>query len=223
MTTGEGLPNCSGRKIVSLFDFSGNWPRPYAEAGANVILIDLKHGIDIMDIDATWIMDNILNKYGTVDAVLAAPPCTDFSLSGAQYWPAKDADGRTAKSVALVRQALKVIERLKPSVWCIENPRGRIRKLIPELGRPRHFDPADYGDPYTKRTALFGKFRMPMGLAGELFGQPVVKIRSSSQGSWIQRLGGKSERTKTLRSVTPLGFAYAFMKANSWGSSCSDS
>jgi hypothetical protein len=53
---------------------------------------------------------------------------------------------------------------------------------------------------------------------GELFGQPVVKVRTSSQGSWIQRLGGSSERTKELRSVTPLGFAYAFAKANSWGS-----
>jgi hypothetical protein len=27
-------------------------------------------------------------------------------------------------------------------------------------------------------------------------------------------LGGKSERTKELRSITPLGFAYAFYKFN---------
>jgi len=29
-----------------------------------------------------------------------------------------------------------------------------------------------------------------------------------------KNLGGKSERTKELRSVTPLGFSYAFYEAN---------
>lgn len=39
-------------------------------------------------------------------------------------------------------------------------------------------------------------------------------IRVCSQGSWVQRLGGKSERTKELRSMTPDGFARAFALAN---------
>lgn len=32
--------------------------------------------------------------------------------------------------------------------------------------------------------------------------------------SWIMKLGGKSERTKELRSMTPPGFAKAFFEAN---------
>ena len=69
------------------------------------------------------------------------------------------------------------------------------------------FDPCDYGDPYTKKTLLWGSFAVP---------EPnrVEPIRSCKQGSWIQKLGGKSEKTKTLRSITPPGFAKAFFEAN---------
>jgi competence protein ComEC len=37
---------------------------------------------------------------------------------------------------------------------------------------------------------------------------------ASGSGNWIMKLGGKSERTKELRSMTPLGFAYAFCASN---------
>lgn len=203
------------KTILSLFDFSGNWSRPYAEAGHNVVQIDSKLGTDVMDINAEWLMEKVMDSYGTVDGILAAPPCTDFSVSGAQYWPAKDKDGRTAKSVELVRQVLRCVEFCKPDWWALENPVGRIDKLVPELGRPWFFDPCDFGDAYTKRTGLWGKFLPPLPLfAGD---HSVVPVRACSQGSWLQTLGGKSERTKTLRSATPLGFAYAFYLANHWG------
>lgn len=202
------------KTILSLFDFSGNWSRPYAEAGHNVIQIDVKLGIDMMDIDATWLMENAMDSFGTVDAILAAPPCTDFSVSGAQYWPAKDKDGRTAKSVELVRQVLRCVDFCKPDWWALENPVGRIDKLVPELGRPWWFNPCDFGDAYTKKTGLWGKFIPPLPLfAGD---HSVKPVRACSQGSWLQTLGGKSERTKTLRSATPMGFAYAFYIANNW-------
>jgi hypothetical protein len=42
---------------------------------------------------------------------------------------------------------------------------------------------------------------------------PSVKPIEANQ-SWIMKLGGKSEKTKELRSITPLGFAYAFYEAN---------
>ena len=202
------------KTILSLFDFSGNWSRPYAEAGHNVVQIDVKLGIDVMELSATWLMENVMDSYGTVDAILAAPPCTDFSVSGAQYWPAKDKDGRTEKSVELVRQVLRCVDFCKPDWWVLENPVGRIDKLVPELGRPWFFDPCDFGDAYTKRTGLWGKFLPPLPLfAGD---HSVKPVRACSQGSWLQTLGGKSERTKTLRSATPKGFAYAFYCANNW-------
>ena len=89
--------------------------------------------------------------------------------------------------------------------WCLENPVGRLKRW---LGEPAmYFDPCDYGDPYTKKTCLWGNFNHPVKYR-------VEPIKVCSQGSWIQTLGGKSERTKELRSTTPEGFAQAFYEAN---------
>jgi|TARA_R100000501_G_C2548953_1_gene64445 superfamily I DNA and RNA helicase len=33
--------------IISLCDFTGEWSRPYKEAGYDVLQVDLKHGQDV--------------------------------------------------------------------------------------------------------------------------------------------------------------------------------
>jgi len=207
----------SGKTVLSLFDHSGNWSRPYAEAGANVVQIDIKLGVDIMDLDRAWLTEKVLEKYGVVDGILAAPPCTDFASSGARYWPAKDQSGQTARSLELVRQVLRCVEFLKPDWWTMENPVGRLNTLLPELKKfgPWYCDPCDFGDPYTKRTGLWGRYTPPLPLlvGGD---RAVTPVRACPQGSWMQKLGGKSEKTKTLRSATPMGFAYSFFLANCW-------
>jgi len=59
-------------------------------------------------------------------------------------------------------------------------------------------------DAYTKRTCLWGDFQEPEK-------KPVDPV----DGSKMHRLyGGKSERTKEMRSMTPRGFARAFFAAN---------
>jgi hypothetical protein len=60
---------------------------------------------------------------------------------------------------------------------------------------------------YTKRTVLYGNFSVPEK-------RRIEPVNTSKQGSWLQSLGGKSARTKELRSVTPAGFARAFYEAN---------
>lgn len=185
------------RTILSLCDYTGNWSSPYSQAGGyQVIQIDLKHGQDIR------FLPHIVEP---VHGILAAPPCTSFSVSGAQYWPTKDRDGTTAADLALVDACLRAVAIYNPAWWALENPVGRLRRW---LGPPRlYFNPCDFGDPYTKKTCLWGTFTPPAPT-------PVTPIRTSCQGSWIQNLGGKSERTKELRSATPLGFARAFFEAN---------
>lgn len=198
-------------KLLSLFDYTGNWAQPFADAGWDVVLWDIKHsgtqatdkkiGIDLMQAN-----ERFLDQLGPIDGILAAVPCTDFASSGARWFAAKDADGRTAKSVALVKKTLEIIDYLNPAFWVIENPIGRIHNLVPELGKPKmYFQPCDYGDPYTKRTALWGNFN------SNLIKTPV----EPTEGSKMWRLyGGKSERTKAARSATPMGFARAFFEAN---------
>ena len=193
--------------ILSLFDYTGNWAQPWKDGGYRVVLVDIKHGDDVLKIDQDW-----LKQYAPVFGVLAAPPCTDFSVSGAQYWKAKDADGRTEAALKLVRKTLWIVKQLQPSLsfWALENPVGRLNKLIPALMHygPWYFEPWHYGDAYTKKTGLWGVFNR------DLVRNEVEPVRVCSQGSWLMQLGGKSERTKELRSATPMGFARAFYEAN---------
>lgn len=182
------------RIILDLCGGTGSWSKPYKDAGYDVQLITLPDN-DVM----TYCPPKGI--YG----ILAAPPCDHFSVSGAQYWPVKDKDGRTIEAMSIVMRCLRIISYARPTFWAMENPVGRLRKWI---GDPTlMFNPCDYGDPYTKKTLLWGVFNTPEK-------NPVEPIRVCSQGSWIQKLGGKSEKTKTLRSMTPPGFAKAFFEAN---------
>lgn len=190
------------KTILSLFDYTGNWPRPYYEAGYKVILLELKHGQDIMSYDYSYLS----GIYG----ILIAVPCTDFAVSGARWFKEKDADGRTELSIQLVRKSLEIVEYFKPTFWALENPVGRIHKLVPELGRPSLiFQPYFYGDPYRKKTCLWGDFNIPKLNPVEPKG-----IRKGQPDEWYSKVGGKSEKTKEYRSATPMRFARAFCEAN---------
>jgi hypothetical protein len=201
------------KTLLSLFDYSGNWAAPFARAGWNVILWDIKHTsdmfstfTDVNDACADYFYQNIFDNYGTVDGILAAVPCTEFASSGARWFKDKDADGRTEAAVDLVYQTLRIIDLCMPDFWAIENPVGRMHNLVPEIGKPlMYFNPCDFGEPYTKKTALYGDFNT------DLIKTPV----EPTEGSKMHRLyGGKSERTKELRSITPPGFSQAFYEAN---------
>jgi hypothetical protein len=201
------------KTLLSLFDYSGNWARHFEDAGWNVILWDIKHTSDqfqyfkdVNEACADYFYEHIFDNYGTVDGIIAALPCTDFAGSGARWWKGKDESGQTEKSIELAWQTLRIIDLCMPDFWCIENPVGRLHKLVPEMGRPRmYFNPCDYGDPYTKKTALYGDFNT------DLIKTPVFP----TEGSKMHKLyGGKSERTKAMRSITPEGFAKAFCAAN---------
>ncbi len=191
------------RLILDLCGGTGSWSRPYAEAGYDVRLItlpdwDVRKYAKIHDHDI-W----------DVHGILAAPPCDHFSSSGAQYWKKKNRDGRTKAALAIVDACLDMIDALDPDWWAVENPIGRLRHLREERLGPvsMQFDPCDYGDPWTKRTLLWGRFNPPKK-------SPVEPVRTCPQGSWLQRLSGPAPKTKVLRGMTPPGFARAFFKAN---------
>jgi hypothetical protein len=200
------MPRCvpnPAKVILSLCDYTGNWPKFYTAPEYEVIKVDVKTTGDVR------LFEYLAGRQ--VHGILCAPPCTDFSGSGAQYWKAKDANGSTLTALSIVDACLRMVAIYKPKFWALENPKGRLRRW---LGPPRFlFDPCDFAgygteaDRYTKKTLLWGDFNVPIL-------NRLEPIRSCPQGSWLQKLGGKSERTKTLRSMTPLGFARAFFEAN---------
>jgi hypothetical protein len=201
------------KTVISLFDYTGNWCRPYREAGWNVKQVDIKHGENFLEWDY-W-------PYIKADElkVLIAIPCTDYALSGAKHFKRKDTDGTTDQSQKLVNRVKEVLQYYRFhaknfNMWALENPMSRIHTMNPWLGQPLlKFDPCDYAgyDPipdnsrYNKKTWLWGNFNIPDKKRME----PIVK----DNPGW-RKLGGKSEKTKELRSITPLGFAYAFYEAN---------
>ena len=177
--------------ILDLCGGTGSWSRPYKDAGYDVRLITLPE-YDVRD----YIPPE--NVYG----ILAAPPCDHFAVSGARWFKEKDKDGRTIEGMGILIACLEIIARCQPVFWALENPVGRLRRW---MHKPAYiFDPCDYGDPYTKKTCLWGRFNIPPKT-------PVEPI----EGSKLWRMyGGKSERTKRMRSITPPGFAKAFYEAN---------
>lgn len=176
--------------ILSLCDYTGNWSRPYLDAGYDVRQVDLKHDLDVRLFKAL--------PY-PVRGVLAAPPCTEFASSGARWWAGKGEDALIS-GLSIVDACCRIILMHRPQWWVIENPVGRLNRW---LGKPvMLFDPADYGDPYTKRTCLWGRFNAP-------FKVPVV----ATEGSRMHLLPPSPDRA-ARRSETPMGFARAFFEAN---------
>lgn len=206
--------NTSDRFVLSLFDHSGTWSKPWEDAGYQVITVDIKDTDEDrchIAVDMTsqeWfdeVRDWLIDCGIQVDVILAACPCTHFASSGARHFAAKDADGRTDAMVQLVYDTLAVIEFAQPLCWAIENPVGRIASLIPELGKPWYFQPCDFGHPYTKKTGLWGAFNRDL---------PTTPVEPTEGSMMHSQYGGSSERTKAARSVTPTGFADAFFTAN---------
>lgn len=183
------------RKIIlDVCGGTGSWSYPYA--------IDPAYDVRILDLKYGPAGDVVLFKKPSypVHGILAAPDCTHFSSSGAQYWKEKDQDGRTREAVNVAAACIRLVYACRPVWWCLENPVGRLKDWI---GEPDFkFHPWEYGDPYPKKTCLWGNFTIPKK-------SPVLSVTDP-----IMCLGGKSEKTKMLRSITPAGFARAFKAAN---------
>lgn len=191
--------------ILSLCDYSGRWSQPYRDAGYEVIQVDIKLGFDVR-------LFPKLDK--EVHGILMAPPCTEFAVSGAKHWKgkAKDTPEKLTNNIAIVDACLRSVIIYNPEWWVLENPVGRLKRWIGN--KVYSFHPHEFagwlpvseqeGDQYTKYTCLWGSFN-----------EPKKKSLPPVLGSKMHTMyGGKSERTKEMRSQTPRGFAQAFFEAN---------
>ncbi len=191
--------NC--RTILSLCDFTGNWSRPYENAGYHVIRVDLQDGQDVR------LLRHIAEP---IHGILAAPPCTHFSRAGACHWETK---GETAliEGLAVVDACLRTVAIYHPAWWVLENPIGRLKDY---LGPPKwKFDPYMFGDPYTKRTWLWGHFTPPLPLFAPQARCQVEPIMVGTVGN-RDRTSRMSGQDAVKRSATPPGFARAFFEVN---------
>ena len=134
------------KTILHLCADTGSDSMPYKLAGYNVILVGSEIGVENYTPPS--------NVYG----IFANPVCTEFSTARS--------DGKARDPEAgmfLVRECQRIIEQAKPHFWVIENP--ATGKLKDYLGEPRLvYQPWQYGSPWTKKTALWGKFNIPQKL-----------------------------------------------------------
>ena len=202
--------------ILDLCGGSGSWSKPYVEAGYDVRLITLP------DYDVTTYTppDNV---YG----ILAAPPCTEFSILNCIAAPR---DRTPDEGMVVVNACLKIIEQCNPVWWALENPVGHLREY---LGNPTMtFQPWEYGDPWTKRTDIWGRFNIPPKIYKNwdevpnklpLYtrkgrGKPNFAFLHKSAKVLIPQLFWANPQTDAdFRAITPPGFAYAFFQANNCG------
>jgi len=202
--------------ILDLCGGTGAWSKYYKEAGFIVIVVTLPY-YDILKtiIEGEYIIFRgtkelkvkIIDIYG----ILAAPICTHFSLARTRAKTPRD----FRLGMELVMVCLNIIWECRYNhklvFWCLENPMGYLRQF---LGKPVFtFDPCDFGDPYTKKTDLWGYFNIPKK-------KPIKpKFIDFESGKRMSKMHyntslKSSEKRKILRAITPAGFAKAFYEAN---------
>ena len=189
--------------ILDLCGGTGSWSAPYLAAGYDVRLVTLP-ALDV-------------RKYrppANVHGILAAPPCTTFSIANNMRKRPRSV-AEKLEGVEVVCACLRIILMAGPKWWALENPVGYLSKL---MGPPVYsFQPWRFGDPWTKRTLLWGKFAEPRK-------RPVPPLYAGVGAGGLLMNGARRKPDLTLnaprsmraamRAVTPPGFARAFYEAN---------
>ncbi len=231
--------------VISLYDFTGEALKPWAEAGYECYAFDIQHldtkvegyanggfiryeGLDLHKFSTH--QDLFFRFMGYVVFGMAFPVCTDMAVSGAAHF-AKKAEADPLFQQRAAQHAIDCAG-LFDDLGCpyfIENPVSVLSTL---WRKPDYnFHPYEYGgyipygeeqhpkwpdyiaprDAYRKKTCLWtdNAFRMPekkkvdcSDYYGNGYSKPMMK------------LGGKSMKTKNIRSATPRGFARAVVEAN---------
>lgn len=185
--------------ILDLCGGTGAWSKPYQDAGYDVRVITLPE-YDVMAYEPP------ADVYG----ILAAPPCTMFSLARRTAKLPPDYEG----AMAIVEACERIIRRCAINgglkFWALENPRGKLRYF---MGLPKNtFYQWQFGGQHKKPSDVWGFYTPP---------RPTVKIEPDFDvdKNWQKPLSPpeyahlKLNRT-AIRAITPSEFAQAFFRAN---------
>lgn len=227
------------KKAIFIYDFTGIMAQPWLEAGYECWCFDGQHPTGItrdgnhvkvgMWFDAARVGEHaavICEMVGEgVEMVFGFPECTHLAVSGAAHFAKKLASDPLIQVKATVLATLVEMVGVKCGAkWAAENP---VSVLATLWRKPNFsFHPYEYGgylpeddkhptwpeyiaprDAYPKKTCIW---------SGNGFVQPLKKpvpVRAGYSDQHL-KLGGKSLRTKNIRSATPRGFARAVFEAN---------
>lgn len=196
------------------------------EKGVNRNGLLVKVGMLFDSYDIAKDLKNIKFLVGSnVVFVFGFPECTHLAVSGAAHFKTKRDKNPNFQfeAMSLVYLCWALGEEYK-APWALENPISVISSL---WRKPDHkFQPFEYGgyllkndvhptypeiinprDAYPKKTCIWcgGGFVMPL---------KAIVFCESGYSNQHNKLGGKSMRTKNIRSATPRGFAMAVFAYN---------
>ena len=227
----------SNRKaVISLYDYTGIAVMPFADAGYTCFCFDIQHETvqttdhgkgKIIKMGYNIASFSFLTKIGEItdmfDVVFMSsfPPCTDLAVSGAAHFAKKlEANPDYRKEAMNLVYMADLIGRELECPYYIESP---ISVISTEWCKPDYmFHPYEFGgyipddqaehpqypdyimpkDAYPKRTCLWvgGGYELPEK-------KPVEVLPGYSKQH--RKLGGRSLKTKNIRSATPRGFSIA--------------
>jgi len=214
------------KKAVFLFDTTGYAAQPFTDAGWETYIIDILNvGKYSTNSRATHVLDwNILEREVDIieicrgaEFVFGFPPCTDLAVSGAAHFAKKARiDPAFQEKAIYLARAVERIATAAGVPWALENP---VSVMATKWRKPDYiFDPWHFGgylpeddkhpdypayiakrDAYPKKTCLW---------ASSNFKFPIKNPVKPPNGYSMQHLmlGGKSEKTKRIRSASPRGF-----------------
>lgn len=229
--------------VLSLYDFTGEALKPWAEAGYTCYAFDIQHPVEGHTTDF-WGLGNIhyrhadLHDYETLNAIqsefadkpvvfaMAFPVCTDMAVSGAAWFKKKaeaDPDFQT-KAVNYAVCCANFFDDLGVPYF-IENP---VSVLATKWRKPDHrFQPYEYGGyipddqaehprwpEYIAARDAYPKKTCLWTGGGFVMPTKVSVTVPTGYSTQHNKLGGNSQRTKDIRSATPRGFAIAVYEAN---------
>jgi len=226
--------------VLFLFNSSSYAPQPWLDDGGyNVVSVDYDNtdhsgtprptgghtrlNLDLTAPDVVLQINSALTDLGFAQPsfILSFTPCTDMAVSGAAHFARKAAKvpNFQAKAVALAR----LVEQW-PCPSIVENPvsilatrwkkpTGYVHPWMfahqcPSGAHPEFPDVIPASDMYPKKTGLWCQNGAKMPI------QSSFVVPELAQFHGHTNLGGKSARTKYIRSLTPRGLAAAIYQAN---------
>ena len=191
-------------KVLVACEYSGVVREAFAKKGHDAWSCDLLPTDQPSDKHIQGDVLEVINKGW--DLIIAHPPCTHLSLSGAKYWAEKRADGRQQAAIKFVED----IFFADCPLICVENPVGALTKHS-KLGKAtQYIQPYEFGHAEQKRTGLWLK-----GLP-KLQGTKFIDVKGlpNKERHRLHWLPPSKDRWK-IRSTTFQGIADAM--ADQWG------
>ena len=192
-------------KVLDLFCGMGGWSIGFHREGFTC------YGLDEVDVGypyelwQTPIEEFRGGEYRDMgfDVVVASPPCTEFSiLSRGLAAMGKRKPPEPEKGMALVKEALRVIQLVQPRYWLIENVSGAVKYFSPVMGAPKAI---------IKPYYLWGNF--PRFLRESSYMAPKIHKMGLKNGSMLDAPGRFSPLAPWLRAKIPFPLSLGLARA----------